>query len=547
MNLKTDIPSRTTTSDILFTLSDLGNAERFHAYYGDWCRYVPELNVWRVFDSTHWIDDENLVRMKYMSSMTVRKIYGEIEEIDDIQMRRDLAHHALKSESSERIKAIISILPTQNSINLNLHNWDTSKYLLNVNNGTINLITGELQKHNRYDYITTLIPYDYSPDTECPLWHQFLNRATGNNEDLKTYLQRAAGYCLTGDTRKQIFFFLYGLGNNGKSVFTSTLRKLLGHYAIRVSTDLFMLKDKSSGNGHKEGLANIKGKRLVIASELDDGRHLAVSLIKDLTGGENIRADRKYQHEIEFTPECKLWLVGNHKPVIKDTTLSIWRRVKLVPFTVTIPTEDIDEDLTRKLENEYPGILTWCVQGCLDWQQYGLNDPESVRVATSEYRADQDILREFLNENCFISKGAVIYQSELYKIYKKWCEDNDFPHLGKRWFGERLHEKGITADRGSGNKATWIGLRILSDDEKVNLVNYGNTFPETFLRDNSQEKVSGKDMSELTFSYETVNPKLTNLSYPDKPCENCGSEFFKLQDKGKSFICDNCGEEYGNS
>ena len=300
-----------------------------------------------------------------------------------------------------------------------------------------------------------------------------------------------------------------------------------------------MTKDKSASNGHKEGLANIRGKRLVIASELDDGRHLAVSLIKDLTGGENIRADRKYQHEIEFTPECKLWLVGNHKPVIKDTTLSIWRRVKLVPFTVTVPPDQIDEELTKKLESEYPGILAWCVKGCLDWLKHGLNEPNIVKAATNEYREDQDILKDFIYENCFLNKSVEIYQSDLYKAYKKWCEDNDFPHLGKRWFGERLQEKGIKSARGNANKALWQGIRLYDDEELVNLVNSDTHFPESFLHEESLEKVSRKDGSTLT--------KLTKLEYPGGKCNKCESEFFRLSDEGNYFVCDICGERYGDT
>ena len=296
---------------------------------------------------------------------------------------------------------------------------------------------------------------------------QFLDQVTGNDKDLQSYLQRAVGYSLTADTRTQVLFFLYGLGNNGKSTFVTTIRKMLGQYAVRAGTDTFLIKDKNQ-SGPKESLANLNGKRFVSASELEDGRSLAVSLIKDLTGGESITADRKYEHAFEFQPTFKIWLSGNHKPVIKDTTLSIWRRVKLIPFTQTISPENIEEGLSTFLEREYSGILAWAVRGCLDWQVKGLQEPTAVIGATAIYRHDSDILADFIEDRCIIEVQSNIVKADLRKEYESWADENHYDKITQRTFKARLIEKGITEAR-SGNQGTriWWGIRLIEDADKT--------------------------------------------------------------------------------
>ncbi len=511
--------------NICFTLSDLGNAERFSAHLEKICQYVPELNIWRVWDGKAWIDDENLVLLKWRCSLIVRKIYGEAEMYGDQKEREAIVMHAIKSESSERIKGAISLLASQPGMCRPLSNWDADPFLLNVANGTIDLRTGELREHNREDYIARILPIEYDPDAECPLWLTFLDRVTAGDTSLIEYLQRASGYSLTGDTREQIFFFLYGHGNNGKSVFTGTIRKMLGPYATRVSTDLFMIKDKASAGGPKEGLANLRNKRLVIATELEDGKKLATSLIKDLTGGETIRADRKYQHEIEFMPECKLWMAGNHKPVIKDTTLSIWRRVKLVPYTVTIPPVDIDKGLQAKLEQEYPGILSWAVQGCVSWFMDGWCEPSMVTDATTEYRDESDILKDYLIECCFLNSAANITLSELYKNYTEWAGQNDIQPIGKRNFTERLIEKGINKGSGNYHRTTMFGIRLLTEFEKIENDNSGNNdndIPVNSSMTHTRREKHGKMVTKLS--------KLPDI-LPD--CPDCGKNEWSYTQDGR--------------
>jgi putative DNA primase/helicase len=328
-------------------LTDFGNAERLISKYGDILRYSYERRNWLVWKGTHWQWDMVGDIEKY-AKLTVRGIYTEAQEEENDEIRKSIIAHAQKSESGARISAMINLAQSEKGIPVLSAALDSDPWKFNVFNGTINIKTGELQKHRPEDLITVMVPINYDPEATCPIWLNFLNKVMNGDEGLIQYLQAVVGYSLTGDISQQILFFLYGLGSNGKSTFITTIRKLMGNYGERTNTELFLTKEKGAG-GPREGLANLKGKRFVAASEIEDGKRLAVSLIKDLTGGESIKADRKYEHEIEYTPTYKIWLTGNHKPGITDSTLSTWRRMKLIPFTVTISSKEADPLLSQKL------------------------------------------------------------------------------------------------------------------------------------------------------------------------------------------------------
>jgi len=440
-------------------LSDLGNTERMFTQYAANVMYCHTRKMWLHWSRKVW-DWNSGAWIEFLAKESVKSIYREAADSLDDDIRTDLAKHALKSESERAISAMVELLKSEPGIPVELSELDSDTWLLNCQNGTVNLLTGELRPHNKDDCITRILSVNYDSEANCPRWMEFLDQVTGDDKDLQDYLQRAVGYSLTADTRTQVLFFLYGLGNNGKSTFLTTIRKLLGQYAVRAGTDTFLIKDKGQGGGPKEGLANLNNKRFVTASELEDGRALAVSLIKDLTGGESIMADRKYEHAFEFSPTWKIWLSGNHKPVIKDTTLSIWRRVKLIPFTKTISPENVDEGLTIYLEREWPGILAWAVRGCLEWQKNGLQEPLAVTGATAIYRKDSDILAEFLEDCCVIEDRASITKTDLRKAYEDWAEENHYDKITQRTFKARLIEKGITDYKGTAGKRFWSGIRL---------------------------------------------------------------------------------------
>lgn len=227
---------------------------------------------------------------------------------------------------------------------------------------------------------------------------------------------------------------------------------VLGPYAAEKDPIVFMVT-KNQSSGPNKSVVSLYRINLACSTEIEDGQRLSVTLIKRMTGGERLRCERQYEHGFDFVPQYKLWLSGNHEPTITDTTNSIWKRLKKIPFTVTISEQDRVKDFRGILSREdEQAILAWLVQGCLDWQKYGLGEPPDVIQATQQYRENQDILIDFLTETCTLQSSATITVADLYKAYKEWCDNNSAYAIGKNTFSARLRERGLSTSRGSGNK-----------------------------------------------------------------------------------------------
>lgn len=441
-------------------LTDTGNAERLVNTYGDMLRYCYERKKWLIWNGDYW-EWDNGSQVMNLAKDIARNIYAEAAKEEDDKRREQIAKHAHASESSNRRKAMLELAQSEIGIPVDVRDIDANHWLFNCTNGTIDLRTGKLEPHKREDLLSIMNDIEYSHAAKCPTWLKFLNRVLDNKADLILYVQKAVGYSLTGETKEQCLFFLYGLGRNGKSTFVGIIRKLLGAYGSQTQTELFMTKERGSGPGPNESLADLQGKRFVVGSEIEDGRRLAVVLIKEMTGGEAIRTERKYEHSFEFQPTHKIWLCGNHKPIITDTTFAIWRRVKLIPFTVTIPDSERDPELSCKLEKELSGILAWAVQGCLLWQKEGLGEPQEVISATEAYRVEQDELGEFIDDCCILKSTAVVPKNEFYKSYTSWCTENNCQPVNQRRFRGKIMERGITEGRSSsGDVRIWRGITL---------------------------------------------------------------------------------------
>jgi len=441
-----------------YNTTDTGNAERFVRDHRSNVHFCPERGRWMIWNGKFWEwDNKNNTRVLGLSKDTVRNMYNEAAKINDNDKRVSFVKFIGATESESRRRAMINLAVPEKGIVIAAGDTDTNNWLINCNNGTIDLKTGVLKPHNKSDLNTNLIDINFDPYAACPLWMDFLNVITSGDDDLQAYLQKAVGYSMTGDIREQCLFFLYGRGQNGKSTFINTILYILGPYAHQADMDIFMMRDKHV-NGPKEGLANLQGRRFVAATELEEGRKLATATVKMVTGGEMITADRKHEHYISFWPTHKIWLSGNHKPRISDTTDSIWRRLKLIPFTNKI--ESPDEYLSEKLKKESVGILSWAVLGCQLWLIDGLKNSESITSATSVYRDDQDEIGEFVKEMCVINSVCKIYTAELYKDYIEWSNKNNINPLGLRRFNGKVEEKGFVKNRGTGNKLEWHGLGL---------------------------------------------------------------------------------------
>jgi len=438
-------PSRTT---------DVANAERFARQHGDRLRFCHPFNKWVANDNRRWALD-NVAEVERCGKETARSIYREAAEEQTDMLRIELGKHAIRSESEARIRAMISLGKSEPGIPVLPEALDADPWLFNLLNGTINLKTGTLQPHNRADLITKLAPVVYDPAATAPTFDAFLARILPS-ESLRQFVQRAAGYSLTGDTREDVLLIAYGNGHNGKTTLLQTLQALMGDYAIQTRPETLMIK-------HTEGIPNdiaaLKGARLVAASEAEEGKRLAESLIKQLTGGDRISARFLHGEFFEFDPAFKIWLSTNHKPIIRGTDRGIWRRIRLIPFDVTIPDDECDETLPEKLRGELPGILNWVLAGCRDWLENSLGMPDEVKQATQAYRDEMDIIGNWLTECCVEHRHASASVKQLYASYLRWCEGNGEKPESQNKLGARLTERGYTR-KPMRDGVHWLGIGL---------------------------------------------------------------------------------------
>ncbi len=437
-------------------LSDLGNTRRLVRRHGHELRYCHPWAKWLVWDGTRWRPDDTAEVMR-RAKETVSSLYEEAARSPDDEARRRLGAHALKSESEARLRSMISLAASEIPIPILPDELDRDPMRLNCLNGTLNLTTGRILAHRQEDLITKRVLVAYDPEAVCPNWLSLLRRAMGNNDELISFLQRAVGYALTGDIREQCFFILYGTGSNGKSTFLNTLCNLLGDYSVQAPADTFLAR---RGEAIPNDVARLRGARFVAASEVEEGRRLSEVLVKQLTGGDRIAARFLHQDYFEFQPQFKLFMAVNHKPIVRGTDHAIWRRIRLIPWTVTIPPEEQDRQLASKLLQELPGILTWAVRGCLAWQREGISPPSDVREATADYQVEMDPLTDFLAARCELSPHVRSTAHELFGAYTQWCETNGEPSLSQKGFGMKLTERGLERRRGAGGAHSWIGIGL---------------------------------------------------------------------------------------
>jgi len=301
-----------------------------------------------------------------------------------------------------------------------------------------------------------------SPGTNFPNWRTFLSDVTAGDVELQRYLARVAGYALTGVTTEHVMFFLYGTGANGKSVFLNTLAAVWGDYATHAPIDAFM---ETRGERHPTDLAKLRGARLVIATEVGQGKRWDEGKIKALTGGDTISARFMRQDFFDYKPQFKLMIAGNHKPSLRNVDEAMRRRLHMIPFTVTIPSEKRDHTLPERLLAEMDGILGWAIQGCVEWQRVGLKPPACVLAATEEYFESQDAIKRWIEEECIQSERATVSTEEAYGAWKTWAEkQGEFVGSMKK-LAEDLGKHGFQRWR-SGQKRGLRGLTLRGKEQE---------------------------------------------------------------------------------
>jgi putative DNA primase/helicase len=454
--------------------SDTGNATRFALQHGEDVRYCYAWKSWIVFDGRRWEQDVTGEVMR-RAKLTVKRMYDAAASATESE-RAAFGKHAIKSDSASRIEAMLSLAQSEPGIAVKPDDFDTDPWILTVLNGTLDLRTGKLRPHRREDLCTKMVHVAYDPSATCPQFLAFLARV--QEPEVIAFLRRASGYTLTGSTREQCLFFLYGQGGNGKTTFVEVLRLLMGDFSTNAQFDTFL--ERKSERGPRD-LARFFGSRFVTAIEADEGKRFDEAALKTITGSDTITACRIFEHSFEFKPAFKLWLASNHKPVIRGTDQGIWRRMRLVPFSTKIPDCEQDGDLDAKLAEEVAGILAWAVEGCLEWQRGGLGTPTRVTSATADYRSDMDTTGDFLTDRCEMGDRFSVGASMLYGAYKDWAiTAGEHPISGKA-LSAKLSDRGI--QKVKHGTVTYFGLRLILDDSGRS----GGEVENLLTRDDSRE------------------------------------------------------------
>jgi putative DNA primase/helicase len=450
-----------------YNFSDVGNAERLIAVYGMNIRFSHIRQKFFIWDNKKWGED-NCDRIYKLAKNVIRQLQQEGEAIitcgdkDLENQKKSIKSFVLRSENDAKIKAMVNQVKSQPEAIMQETNNDL--FILNLKNGELDLKTGKLKEHNRFDYITKLVNIDYDPEAKCENWTKFLETIFEGDKELIEYVQKSIGYSLTGSIDEQCFYMLYGNGANGKSTFLNAIRMITGDYADSLKGSSLMTH--YNDDGARGDLAKLQGKRFVVASELNEGQTFDESLMKSLTGGDTIPVRYLYGEEFPLKPQFKIWIGTNEKPRIKGSNYGIWRRVRLIPFTHTFTDSEKDEDFFEKcLVPELSGILNWAVEGCLAWQKEGIKTPAKVMAATDDYKDEMDVIQQFIDDCCFVGEKYTAKVNGLYEEYCKWCDENNVHETSSIKFTKKLKDKGFTQTRNSFNRY-WSGIGIVDQQSK---------------------------------------------------------------------------------
>ncbi len=423
-------------------------ALEFTSCYGEDWRYCATWSRWLMWTGRQWkVDDTLLV------SHLMRAIGREAA------LKADSHRVASKLASAGTVASVERLARMDRRHAATTGEWDANTWSINTPGGVVDSLAGTIRPHQRRDLMIKMTNGTLVSNSRCDTWRRFLDEVCGHDSALVAYLQRVCGYCLTGSTREHALIFLHGTGANGKSVFVNALLDVLGDYGMNAPMETFM---SSRNDRHPTELAMLRGARLVVAAETEQGRSWNESRIKELTGGDLITARNLYQEFFTYPPQFKPMLTGNHKPALRNIDEAIRRRMHLIPFTITVPPEKRDKDLQQKLRLERDGIFAWALEGCAEWLKSGLCPPHSVREATDEYFESEDSLGRWIDERCVRATNARSLTNELFADWKQWAETaGEFVGTQKR-LSELLQSRGIQKWRNSGGLRglQGIGLKV---------------------------------------------------------------------------------------
>jgi putative DNA primase/helicase len=468
LNLESDGPTK--VKDALtkyFPNNDAGRSQRFCERWREEIRYIPEKSSWLTWEG-RWVKDINgglKRRAMRLSDEMLTVAMAKTDHTEEEASKKNAAKtSAIQLGNEKQIRPMLNLAEAEIMVQARVSDLDANKYLLGTPNAIVDLTTGEARPHWPGAMVTRCTRAEYNPLAQAPRWQQFLEEVFPDAE-LRRWVWKAVGYSITGSMEEEVFFVCYQSGRNGKSKFINGVTYALGEYADTAGTALVVANDR--GEDPKREKAELPDIRFLRAPELEDDNkryRLNTRIIKDITGGDPISGEAKYQHPVTFSPCCKLWWPCNGKPSISEVGEAIWSRVRLIPFERYFAPEERDTKLEEKLQAEAEGILAWCVQGALLWRQEGLKDtPAKVLDAVEEYRKEEDKLAPFIEEMIEHPADTDETKNDVYEAYSRWADNSGIRYsLTKIVLGKQLMGRGWV-DGNSSKGRVWRSVRIVRE------------------------------------------------------------------------------------
>jgi putative DNA primase/helicase len=438
-----------------FRPTDAGNAARLVSAADGRIRFVHAWGKWLVYSEGRWIEDAKDALVTEQAKEVSRRLFRAAVDLP-AKERDVMLSWALKCELSGVITAMIRLTRGVPGVLVDHERLDADPYLFNCMNGTVDLRTGQLRPHNPDDLITMQAPVMFDAAAAAPLWQACVERWLPDPE-VRRFVQRAVGSGLTGHPLESLFVNV-GTGGNGKSKFYGTVAEILGPFAVTPHKSLLVA---TKHEGHPTHVASLFRARTLIAPETSQDDQLDEELVKNLTGGDILRARRMREDEWSFRPTHTAFMHTNYRPKIRGVDEGIWRRVRLIPWSVTIPPAERDEHLADKLRAEASGILNWIIEGALEWQRIGLAEPASVLAATAEYRTAEDHIGRFIADACIVGDTEYVSSKALRTAYENWCGEASEEPATPQKFGRDMSGRGFDSTRmGSPTARHWLGIGI---------------------------------------------------------------------------------------
>ena len=450
---------------------EIGIGYAFADYYKPIARFDRERGIWYVFDGSVWQPDENALAVAELAKILADRLYTYALQIKDEDTRNRYIKRVQKLQMRKNRRTMIedakSVYPVPHRI------FDRNTNLFNCKNGTLNLTTGEFRSHDPADFLTLMSGITYDPDAVCPRWLSFVNEVMCGDADLASYLQKALGYALTGDTNLECLFILYGAtSRNGKGTTMETFLKIMGDYGKTSNPEMLSMKfGNTNASGPSEEIARLAGVRFVNISEPEKKITFNAALVKRMTGNDTLNARFLHENSFDFKPNFKIFINSNYKPSVSDMTLFYSNRLKIIPFKRHF--EEFEQDTHLKEyfaeQDNLSAIFNWCYQGYRQFRALGLEDPQAVKQANKEYQEESDRIGQFVDAWLEAGEAYEVRTSAAYKLYGEWCEkygyrkenSSNFNNAIQRYFP--IMRK--APNDGSGSKTTMlIGCRFLENE-----------------------------------------------------------------------------------